>query len=92
METHEVYFGRLIDTKAGSHANPMTYAYYHRVRRGKAPKNAPTYRGDAVEAPSNEVYVCSVCGYEYHGDITKEPETYVCPQCGFPKSAFVKKS
>jgi len=38
-------------------------------------------------------YVCSICGYEYTGDIPFEdlPEDYVCPVCGQPKSVFVKK-
>jgi len=91
METHVVYFARLIDTKAGNHTNPMTYAYYHKVRKGKAPKNAPTFMQNAVTPAKETVYVCSVCGYEYHGDITKEPDGFVCPVCGYPKQVFVKK-
>ncbi len=46
-------------------------------------------------APKNEedntqksVYVCAVCGFEYEGDITKEPEDYKCPVCQMPKTAF----
>ncbi|MCR5175776.1 MAG: rubrerythrin [Anaerovibrio sp.] len=37
------------------------------------------------------VYVCPVCGYEYIGDINKEPDDYTCPLCGQPKTIFKKK-
>lgn len=41
--SHVVVIARLLDTVAGS-GTPMTYAYYHNVIKGNAPKNAPTYR------------------------------------------------
>jgi len=53
---------------------PLTYDYYQTVKKGKAPKNAPTYKGDvkvqdARDEKSVEVtmqkYVCNVCGYVY---------------------------
>jgi flavin reductase (DIM6/NTAB) family NADH-FMN oxidoreductase RutF len=44
-ETHVVVLARLVDTVKGE-GKPMTYEYYHRVVKGRAPKNAPTYRGD----------------------------------------------
>ncbi len=43
--THMLIIARLIDTVDGT-GTPMTYAYYHDVIKGRAPKNAPTYRGD----------------------------------------------
>lgn len=43
--THFVVIGHLIGTIPGE-GTPMTYAYYHKVIKGKAPKNAPTYTGD----------------------------------------------
>ena len=35
-------------------------------------------------------YICSVCGYEYDGEIPFEelPDDYVCPVCGAPKEVF----
>lgn len=88
--THMVIFASLTNTLKGVSALPMTYAYYHRVVKGKAPKNAPTYQAEA--APEAGIsYVCSVCGYVYEGDITKEPDSFVCPVCGVPKSKFKKK-
>lgn len=40
--THVVVLGRLVDAIKET-GKPMTYEYYHRVVKGKAPKNAPTY-------------------------------------------------
>ena len=34
-------------------------------------------------------YVCSVCGYEYEGEVL--PEDYVCPLCGVDASNFEKE-
>jgi len=44
-ETHVLVIARLVDTVQGT-GTPMTYAYYHNVIKGKAPKNAPIYRGE----------------------------------------------
>lgn len=38
-----------------------------------------------------KVYVCSVCGYEYEGEINEESDDFVCPVCGQPKSVFKEK-
>ena len=91
-ETHCVIMARLTDTLAGADESPMTYEYYHKVVKGKAPKNAPTYQEEAPQAekPDKIRYICEVCGYIYEGDITKEPDDYVCPICKQPKSRFKK--
>jgi len=43
MGTHTIYIGKVIDAEIISDAEPMTYAYYHLVKKGKSPKAAPTY-------------------------------------------------
>lgn len=107
--THTIFIGEMTDCSVIGNAEPMTYSYYHKVVKGKSPKNAPTYiptidgnetvsdtdnvsdaSSDAFEKKS--VYKCSVCGYEYDGDIpfNELPEDYVCPICKQPKSVFVK--
>lgn len=88
METHVIILARVQDAKSGTDYAPMTYKYYHDVVKGKAPKNAPTYQ--APEEQKN-VWVCSVCGYIYEGDLTQEPDSFTCPVCKQPKSVFVKK-
>lgn len=86
METtsHTVFLGKVIDAKAYADAgNAMTYAYYHKVVKGKSPKNAPTYIPEQDEPKADAAghkYVCQVCKYEYVGESV--PEDYICPICG----------
>ncbi len=94
--THTVFLGEVIAADVLKEEEAMTYAYYHKVVKGKSPKNAPTYIADepevAQEEPKKEgKWVCSVCGYEYAGMIPFEevPEEFVCPLCKQPKSKFV---
>jgi flavin reductase (DIM6/NTAB) family NADH-FMN oxidoreductase RutF len=42
--SHTIFLGRVIESEVLSDAEPMTYAYYQKVKGGKAPKNAPTYQ------------------------------------------------
>lgn len=48
METssHTVFLGKVLDADVLKQDTPMTYAYYHKVIKGKSPRNAPTYQGD----------------------------------------------
>lgn len=102
--THTIFIGELVDGDIIGSTEPMTYAYYHKVVKGKSPKNAPTYIPEeditaetkenvAQDVAVKEIWKCSVCGYEYDGDIPFEelPEDYVCPICKQPKSVFQKK-
>jgi flavin reductase (DIM6/NTAB) family NADH-FMN oxidoreductase RutF len=44
IENYTVFFGELTDAgKIESTLPPMTYAYYHKVIKGKAPVAAPTF-------------------------------------------------
>ncbi|WP_110954303.1 flavin reductase [Anaerosinus massiliensis] len=87
-KTHFVILGRVSNAMKGIDFPPMTYQYYHDVIKGKAPKNAPTYREEVI----TDKYVCGVCGYIYEGDIEKEADDFVCPICQQPKSQFKKQS
>ena len=91
-DTHTVFLGRVLDADLLSGQEPMTYAYYHKVVKGKSPKNAPTYLPEEDSAPTS-AWVCSVCGYVYDGETPFEelPNDYACPVCGQPKAVFVKK-
>jgi len=44
-----------------------------------------------VATGSEKVYVCSVCGFEYEGEIDNEPDDYKCPICGCAKGVFKQK-
>lgn len=41
--THVVFVGKVVDAQILKEGEPMTYAYYRKVRGGKVPKAAPTY-------------------------------------------------
>ena len=41
--SHTLFFGKVIDCDLLAEGTPMTYAFYHEVKRGKSPKAAPTY-------------------------------------------------
>ena len=92
-ETHVVVLARLADTVQGE-GTPMTYDYYHRVVKGKAPKNAPTYVEETpaqqTEQPAGKrKYRCNLCGYvaEAEGEL---PSDYRCPLCQAPASNFTE--
>lgn len=104
-DTHTVFLGKVLEADILSNDEPITYSYYHKVLKGKSPKNAPTYIADKTDSSDNKQqnddtkqektpkYVCSICKYEYSGDIPFEelPDDYKCPICGKPKSAFIKQ-
>lgn len=88
VNTHDIIIAKVINKKCCEEStNPMTYKYYHEVIKGKAPKNAPTYREENIES-SEKVYVCELCGYQYVGDI---PDDFVCPICGATREYFKEK-
>lgn len=94
--THTVFLGEVIDCDTIGTSPAMTYAYYHKVVKGKSPKNAPTYLPEedaANDTPSDSSvpkWTCSICGYVYDGDIPFEelPEDYTCPICKQGKEKF----
>jgi flavin reductase (DIM6/NTAB) family NADH-FMN oxidoreductase RutF/rubredoxin len=72
--THTIFVGRIVDCGMVSEGQPMTYAYYHEVKRGKTPEKAATFQkqedkksaGEEPAADSNApIYRCTVCGYVY---------------------------
>lgn len=89
--THTVFLGEVIDGDVLGTNPAMTYAYYHKVVKGKSPKNAPTYLPEEDEASaSGEKWVCSICGYVYDGDapFAELPDSYICPICKQGKDKF----
>ncbi len=102
--THTIFVGELVGADTVKEGKPMTYAYYHQVKRGTTPKTAPSYIEEKKEtAPKMAKYKCSVCGYIYDpelGDpdggikpgtpIEEIPDDWVCPVCGASKQQFEK--
>ncbi len=102
--THTVFLGGVVGGDIVKEGDPMTYAYYHQVKRGTTPKSAPSYVEETKKAVSSAVkYKCSVCGYVYDpekGDpdggvkngtpFGAIPDGWVCPVCGAAKDMFEK--
>ena len=91
--THDVFLAKVKSCERFNNFEPMTYSYYHKVVKGKAPKNAPTYIEQEVEKTEGKKYKCLLCGYIY--DDGKEtvkfedlPDDWKCPLCGADKSMF----
>ena len=90
-ETHTVFLGEVLDADVLKNEEPMTYAYYHKVVKGKSPKNAPTYIPEEKEEKAEEEkWVCGICGYVYDGETPFEElgEDFKCPICKQPKDVF----
>lgn len=102
--THTIFVGELVGADVLKEGEPMTYAYYHQVKRGTTPKTAPSYVEEKKETVSKMAkYRCTVCGYIYDpalGDpdggikpgtpFEQIPESWVCPVCGASKDQFEK--
>jgi len=107
LGSHTVFIGKVISAEILKEDEPMTYAYYHNIKKGISPENAPTYIKKEVKETTtkSERYVCSVCGYIYDPELGDPdsgikpgtpfellPETWVCPVCGVGKDKFVKET
>ncbi len=102
--THTIFVGELAEADVMKEGEPMTYAYYHQVKRGTTPKTAPSYIEEKKEAaPKMAKYKCTVCGYIYDPDLgdpdggikpgtpfVEIPDDWVCPVCGASKDKFEK--
>ena len=102
--THTIFIGELVGADVLKEGEPMTYAYYHQVKRGTTPKTAPSYIEERKEAvPKMAKYECTVCGYIYDPELgdpdggikpgtpfEEIPDDWVCPVCGASKDQFEK--
>lgn len=88
--SHVIVIGKLVASHGGN-GTPMTYAYYHKVIKGSAPKNAPTYRAKPQPAQTSNKEIrrfkCDICGYEVESE-SDLPADFVCPLCGVDRSHF----
>jgi flavin reductase (DIM6/NTAB) family NADH-FMN oxidoreductase RutF/rubredoxin len=101
--THTIFVGQLVGADVLKEGEPMTYAYYHQVKRGTTPKTAPSYVEEKKGAARMAKYRCTVCGYIYDPELgdpdggvspgtpfEEIPDSWVCPVCGAAKSDFEK--
>ncbi len=102
--THTIFIGELVGADVLRESEPMTYAYYHQVKRGTTPKTAPSYIEEKKEVRKMTKYRCTVCGWVYDPELgdpdggikpgtpfEEIPDDWVCPVCGAAKSDFEKE-
>ena len=86
--SHLLFIGKVVDGDVlNPLTEPLTYAYYRVVKKGKAPKNAPTYIDpEKLKQQAQEVvwekYYCTACGYVYDPAVG-DPEHGVPAGTGF---------
>lgn len=86
--SHLLFIGKVTEGELlKADADPLTYAWYREVRKGKAPKNAPTYIAPeklikpAATTGSYENY-CTACGFVYNPELG-DPDSGIAPGTPF---------
>jgi len=92
VETHTVFIGRVTEAEVLSSEEPMTYAYYHQLKKGavppaqaSTPASQPeenTATGQKQENPKMKKYQCSICGYIYDPAVG-DPDSGIAPGTAF---------
>jgi flavin reductase (DIM6/NTAB) family NADH-FMN oxidoreductase RutF/rubredoxin len=99
--THLMFIGELLQSALLDNTkDPLTYLYYRQVKKGTAPKNAPTYIDKSrfeKQKPAGTLkkYRCNACGYVYDEEnesvkFSELPDNWICPICGSEKSDFTE--
>jgi rubredoxin/flavin reductase (DIM6/NTAB) family NADH-FMN oxidoreductase RutF len=79
--SHTVFIGEVVDCDMVAEGEPMTYAYYHQIKKGKTPERAATYIKQ--EARTGEPAAPQEKG---KGSLDSEEgamKKYVCSVCGY---------
>lgn len=79
--THIIFVGEVQEAELLDHEEPMTYAYYHQIKKGGTPPKASSYRPEPIKG-----FRCKVCGYILEADSI--PDDFICPVCGVGKDQF----
>ncbi len=96
LGSHIMFIGEVTDCEVLSDEEVMTYAYYHKVKKGTTPPKASSYNKtpdvpaadkSAAEKPVKG-YRCSVCSYIVNTDTI--PADFECPICGEGKDKLEK--
>lgn len=97
--THYMFIGELVSAEIlDPDKTPISYDFYRNVKKGMAPKNAPTYIDKSkLEAGGKkkvgDKYQCIICGHIYDEEIEDVkfedlPDEWKCPICGADKADF----
>ena len=85
LSTHTLFFLRVDAAQLVAGGEPMTYDYYHRVVKGKTPKNATTYVPPEAVQNSSPVREAQPIMKKINDNIKEETimKKFVCPVCGY---------
>lgn len=87
-ESHTLFLTKVIDASVRKEGKEMTYAYFHAVKKGSSPKNAPTYQEADKKDNGKHHFRCRVCSYVYETEEEELPDGFICPLCGAGKEMF----
>ncbi|NLW24966.1 MAG: High molecular weight rubredoxin [Clostridia bacterium] len=89
VETHTIFIGKVTNSEVFNNKEPMTYAYYHQVKKGQTPPTAPTHiKQEKLNEPQRKEndkmkkYECLVCGYIYD-PAEGDPDSGIAPGTAF---------
>jgi flavin reductase (DIM6/NTAB) family NADH-FMN oxidoreductase RutF/rubredoxin len=99
--THFMFIAELVQAEIlDDSKEALTYLHYRQVRKGVAPKNAPTYIDKSKldtdkKGAGFKKFECTACGYIYDEadeviPFAELPDDWVCPVCGSEKSEFIE--
>lgn len=92
LTTHTVFYGEVVNGEILSEEEPLTYAYYQKLKRGTAAPVSPVTevnKAENIQQTSNEgrkkvmqKYECSVCSYVYDPE-KGDPDSGIEPGTAF---------
>ena len=87
VATHTIFIGEVKEADTLADGEPMTYAYYHKIKKGSVPPKAPiSFPAEEERRQEEEIkggkYECSVCGYIYDPAVG-DPENDILPGTPF---------
>ena len=99
--SHLMFIGELVEADVLDQSKEaLTYLHYRQVKKGIAPKNAPTYvdKSKLLKKPQGgdfAKYECGACGYIYDEEKDGKkfddlPDDWRCPLFGSEKDDFFK--
>lgn len=76
LGTHTLFIGDIILSKVYNEESPMTYEFYHEVKKGKSPDSCPAFfESEGIKKDTIPIirdmskYECIPCGYIYDPEI-----------------------
>ncbi|MDO5783832.1 MAG: flavin reductase [Eubacteriales bacterium] len=83
LGTHTLFIAQVTDADILNDIPSATYAYYQQHIKPKPDTAKAADTGKTI-------WRCTVCGYEYVGDVL--PEDFICPLCKHPAADFERVS